>query len=42
MMAGLRNLAISALRMNGHINIASATRWTAREPARSLQILAIT
>jgi len=34
-MASLRNLAISALRLNGHTNIASATRWTARDPARS-------
>jgi len=41
-MASLRNLAISALRLNGHTNIASATRWTARDPARSLRILGIT
>jgi predicted transposase YbfD/YdcC len=41
-MASLRNLAISALRLNGHTNIASALRWTARDPARSLQILGIT
>jgi predicted transposase YbfD/YdcC len=40
-MASLRNLAISALRLNGHTNIASALRWTARDPARSLQILGI-
>jgi len=37
-----RNLAISALRLHGHGNIAAALRWTARDPARSLQILGIT
>ena len=31
-MASLRNLAISALRLNGHTNIASAPGWTARDP----------
>jgi predicted transposase YbfD/YdcC len=41
-MAGLRNLAISALRLGGHTNIAAALRWTARDPSRSLQILGIT
>ena len=41
-MASLRNLAISALRLNGHTNIASAVRWAARDPARSLQILGLT
>jgi predicted transposase YbfD/YdcC len=41
-MASLRNLAISALRLHGHTNIASATRWTARDPARPLHILGIT
>lgn len=41
-MASLRNLAISALRLKEHTNIASALRWTARDPARSLQILGIT
>ncbi len=41
-MASLCNLAISALRLHGHTNIASALRWTARDPARSLQILGIT
>ncbi|MGH3448618.1 MAG: ISAs1 family transposase [Nocardioidaceae bacterium] len=41
-MASLRNLAISALRLHGHTNIASALRWTARDPARSLHILGIT
>jgi len=41
-MASLRNLAISALRLNGHTNIAAGIRWTAREPSRSLEILGIT
>lgn len=41
-MASLRNLAISALRLGGHTNIAAALRWTARDPSRSLQILGIT
>jgi hypothetical protein len=41
-MASLRNLAISALRLNGHTNIAAAIRWTAGDPSRSLQILGIT
>jgi predicted transposase YbfD/YdcC len=41
-MASLRNLAISALRIAGHNNIASALRWTARDPARSLTILGLT
>jgi hypothetical protein len=41
-MASLRNLAISALRLTGHTNIAAALRWAARDPARSLQVLGIT
>ncbi len=41
-MASLRNLAISALRLHGHTNIAAALRWTARDPSRSLKILGIT
>ncbi len=41
-MASLRNLAISALRLKGHTNIASALRWAARDPTRALQILGIT
>jgi predicted transposase YbfD/YdcC len=41
-MASLRNLAISALRLHGHTNIAAALRWTARDPHRSLKILGIT
>ena len=35
-MATLRNLAISILRLDGHTNIAKATRHTARRPARPL------
>jgi hypothetical protein len=41
-MASLRNLAISALRLDGHTNIAAALRWTARDPSRSLTLLGIT
>ena len=41
-MVSLRNLAISALRLGGHTNIAAAMRWTARDPSRSLKILGIT
>jgi len=41
-MASLRNLAISALRLSGHANIAATLRWTARDPSRSLKILGIT
>ena len=41
-MASLRNLAISALRIAGHTNIAAALRWTARDPARPLSILGLT
>ena len=36
-MASPRNLAISALRLHGHTNIAAALRWTARDPSRSLE-----
>lgn len=41
-MASLRNLAISALRLTGHTNIAAALRWAARDPHRPLTILGIT
>jgi predicted transposase YbfD/YdcC len=41
-MASLRNLAISALRLGGHTNIAAGLRWTARDPSRSLTLLGIT
>jgi predicted transposase YbfD/YdcC len=38
-MASLRNLAISILRLDGHPNIAKATRHTARRPDRPLAII---
>jgi predicted transposase YbfD/YdcC len=38
-MASLRSLAISLLRMDGHDNIASANRHHARDPQRTLQLL---
>jgi predicted transposase YbfD/YdcC len=41
-MASLRNLAISALRLGSHTNIAAGLRWTARDPSRSLTLLGIT
>lgn len=41
-MASLRNLAISALRLAGHTNIAAALRWAARDHTRPLSILGIT
>ena len=40
-MASLRNLAISALRIAGHTNIAAALRWAARDHTRPLTILGI-
>jgi hypothetical protein len=40
-MASLRNLAISALRLTGHTNIAAALRHTTRNPARPLTLLGI-
>lgn len=40
-MASLRNLAISALRLTGHNNIAKALRHTARDMTRPLQLLGI-
>jgi predicted transposase YbfD/YdcC len=40
-MASLRNLAISALRIAGHTNIAAALRWAARDATRPLAILGI-
>ena len=40
-MAGLRNLAISALRLAGHTNIAAALRHTARNHTRPLTLLGI-
>lgn len=41
-MAGLRNLAISALRLAGQINIAAGLRHTARSYTRPLTLLGIT
>ncbi len=38
-MATLRSLAISLLRLEGHINIAAANRHHARDPQRTLQLL---
>jgi predicted transposase YbfD/YdcC len=38
-MASLRNLAISILRMDGHSNIAAANRHHARDPQRTLKLL---
>ena len=38
-MASLRSLAISLLRLAGHINIAAANRHHARDPQRTLQLL---
>ncbi|MFD9706413.1 ISAs1 family transposase [Lentzea sp. NPDC059081] len=40
-MASLRNLAISALRLHGHTNIAAGLRAMARNPTRPLQLLGI-
>jgi predicted transposase YbfD/YdcC len=40
-MASLRNLAISALRLAGHTNIAQALRHMARNPTRPLALLGI-
>ncbi len=38
-MASLRSLAISVLRLNGHTNIAAANRHHARDPQRTLKLL---
>jgi hypothetical protein len=38
-MASLRNLAISLLRMDGHSNVAAANRHHARYPQRTLKLL---
>src|ERR1700677_3887835 len=38
-MATLRNLAISLLRLDGHANIAAANRHHARDPQRTLKLL---
>ncbi|MEU1039086.1 hypothetical protein ACFYP4_09170 [Streptomyces sp. NPDC005551] len=41
-MAGLRNLAIDVHRQDGHANIATALRHTARDWRRTLAALGIT
>jgi hypothetical protein len=38
-MASLRSLAISVLRLNGHTNIAAANRHHARDPQCTLKLL---
>ncbi len=38
-MASLRNLAITILRLTGHANIAAALRFYARRPSRPLQTI---
>jgi predicted transposase YbfD/YdcC len=38
-MASLRSLAISILRLDGHINIAAANRHHARDPQRTIELL---
>jgi hypothetical protein len=38
-MASLRNLAISLLRLDGHSNIAAANRHHARDPQRTLRLI---
>ena len=40
-MASLRNLAIGALRLTGHPNLAAALRHSGRDPARPLAILGL-
>ena len=39
-MAAIRNLVISILRLAGHASIAAALRHTARDPARAFRLLA--
>ncbi len=38
-MASLRSLAISLLRLDGHTNIAAANRHHARDPQRTIKLL---
>ncbi len=40
-MATLRNLAISVLRLAGETNIAKGLRWATRDPARPLMLLGL-
>ena len=41
-MAGLRNLAIGAIRLTGHTNITETTRWASRHMHRPFHILGLT
>jgi hypothetical protein len=41
-MAGLRNLAIGAIRLIGHTTITETTRWASRYMRRPFHILGIT
>jgi hypothetical protein len=40
-MASLRNLAISLLRLAGHHNIARGLRWAGRDPTRAFGLLGV-
>ena len=40
-MASLRNLAISLLRLGGHGNIARGARWAGRDPTRAFVLLGV-
>jgi hypothetical protein len=40
-MASLRNLAVGALRLAGHLNLAAALRHTGRDPARPLALFGL-
>jgi hypothetical protein len=40
-LASLRNLAVGALRLAGHPNLAAALRHPGRDPARPLAILGL-
>jgi hypothetical protein len=40
-MASLRNLAVGALRLSGHPNLAAALRHTGRDPAPPLAVLGL-
>jgi hypothetical protein len=40
-MASLRNLAVGALRVAGHPNLAAALQHTSRDPARPLAVLGL-
>jgi hypothetical protein len=40
-MASLRNLAVSLLRLAGHRSIAQGVRWAGRDPTRALGLLGV-